>query len=139
MALITTEERSRRIEEARKKLEQLDREQESLYTEIGRAALAAGGIEAFPQYAESYRALEEKFREARQALSNAEALEAEDPAPAPRRCPRCGRVAASENEMFCILCGTRMASSSQPHYCTNCGHELLAGAWFCTNCGQKAR
>ena len=47
-------------------------------------------------------------------------------------CGNCGKETESDNQKFCIYCGTPLIKS-----CPKCGAELLDDAKFCTSCGYK--
>lgn len=47
-----------------------------------------------------------------------------------QKCPKCGRVAAA-NDQFCRACGAPIA----PAVCAACGAPLLSGDRFCGKCG----
>lgn len=137
---MTAQEREHAIAIAQQTLDRIYQDQTALYAEIGQATVTERGIEAFPDFQDRYRVLEAQLQTALQELKQAQEAVVEESAPNAKACPKCGRIALSDRENFCIQCGTRMTyGTDRTVFCINCGQRLTDKTIFCTNCGQRVR
>ena len=127
----------------------LQKQENDLYAEIGRAAMEQYGAEGFGETAQRLQLVQTDLAAARQKLSEAQAAEeerkrAEEAAAAERRraelaareertCPKCGSE-NPEGTKFCQECGTRLG---QKNVCTSCGTANALGVKFCQECGTR--
>jgi len=118
---------------------ELRKQKEDMYTEIGKAAIEAHGLDSFGPLANKMRLIDANLAEAEQRLADAqgeaEAKErAEKEALAGRTCPSCGHE-NPEGTRFCQECGAKLGA--QKNMCPSCGSENDAGVKFCNQCGTR--
>ena len=127
----------------------LQKQENDLYAEIGRAAMEQYGAEGFGETAQKLQLVQTNLAAAQQKLSEAQAAEeerkkAEEAAAAERRraelaareertCPSCGNE-NPEGTKFCQECGTKLG---QKNTCPSCGTANPMGVKFCQECGTK--
>lgn len=117
----------------------LQKQENDLYIEIGKAAVAQYGLESFGEAADRMKliqanlsAAEAKLKEALDAKEQKEKAEKE--ALAGRTCSQCGHE-NPEGTKFCQECGGKLGVSKTG--CPSCGAENPAGVKFCQECGTK--
>ena len=127
----------------------LQKQENDLYAEIGRAAMEQYGAEGFGETAQKLQLVQTNLAAAQQKLSEAQAAEeerkkAEEAAAAERRraelaareertCPSCGNE-NPEGTKFCQECGTKLG---QKNTCPSCGTANPMGVKFCQECGTR--
>ena len=115
----------------------LKKQEENLYTEIGKKAVQQYGLDSFGEMANRMRliqsnlaAAEAKLKEAQGAAAEKERAEKE--AKAGRTCPACGHE-NPEGTKFCQECGGKLGGAK----CPSCGAECGPGVKFCNECGTR--
>ncbi|MDR1765859.1 MAG: zinc ribbon domain-containing protein [Lachnospiraceae bacterium] len=131
-----------KIFNAQTEVDELKKQQNEIFAEIGKAAYAAEPTR-WPQ-ADKLALLQTNLDAAvanRDALgaqkkqeeeANAAQSAAREAADAPWRCPSCGHQ-NPEGTKFCQECGTKLGKT----LCVKCGAELAPGTRFCGACGAK--
>ena len=124
----------------------LKKQENSLYADIGRAAAEQYGLEVFGETADRLKLVQANLAAAEQKLADAERQaeerkrieeerrQAEEAARAERLCPQCG-CENPEGTKFCRECGAKLGSKS--NLCPACGAENAPGTKFCQECGTK--
>lgn len=113
----------------------LQKQEQELYAEIGRRALAEGCVQ-YPELRSKLALIQENLVAAqaklRQAQANKEEREnARKAEESSRLCPQC-QTLNPEGVKFCQECGTKLGM----RICAGCGAPLQPGARFCGECGR---
>ena len=125
---------------ASSELDELRRQEQLLYAQIGKAAVERSGLDAFGETGSKLRLVQTNIADAEERLNGAKAAKdakqkEEDAAQAALTCPACGYV-NPEGTSFCGECGTKLGAPAKL-FCTSCGAELAPGIKFCGACGAK--
>ena len=118
---------------AQSELNDLKKQEETVFAEIGRQAFAANTA-AYPQ-AEKLRLIQANIVEAENALKAAAATkdqadQQQQTASAHSTCPGCGHV-NPDGTNFCQECGHKLGGM----VCKSCNEPLPPGTRFCGACG----
>jgi outer membrane murein-binding lipoprotein Lpp len=120
---------------ASSEIDDLNREANEIYAEIGKAAYERNP-EEWPQgeklkeIAAKVAECEARFKALEEERAAAE--RAKEESESARRCPACGHLNA-EGMKFCQECGAKLGKT----VCTACGAEIAPGARFCGACGAR--
>jgi len=116
----------------------LKKQENDLYTQIGKMAVEQYGLENFGELAERLQLTQANLAAAQQKLAAAQA-EAEEQerirkaALAERTCSQCG-YENPEGTKFCQECGSKLGVQN---LCPACGAANAPGVKFCQECGSR--
>lgn len=115
----------------------LKKQEEGLYTEIGKRAVEQYGLGSFGDAADRMKLIRANLAAAENKLKEAQGIEAEreraeKEAKAGRTCPACGHE-NPEGTRFCQECGGKLGGAK----CPSCGAENSPGVKFCQECGAR--
>lgn len=118
----------------------LRRQESEIYAEIGKAAVASQGADAFGELGAKLKLVQMNLASAEGKLNvmkqQAEEAERQEQARLDAlRCPSCGWD-NPEGTKFCQECGSSLAAN-KPSFCGSCGVELAPGTRFCGACGAR--
>lgn len=118
---------------------EFQKQENDLYIEIGKAAVAQYGLESFGEAADRMKLIQANLSAAQVRLQEAQSAKeqkekAEKEALAGRTCPQCGHE-NPEGTKFCQECGGKLGAVKNT--CPACGAESPAGVKFCQECGAK--
>ncbi len=129
---------------AQSQVSDLRKQEQELYAEIGKKAVAMYGLDAFGETADKLRLVQSNLQTATNELNAQKAQQeaakaeedarrqAEEAAAAAFRCPSCG-YDNPEGTKFCQECGAKIGAS----VCISCGASLQPGTRFCGECGAR--
>ena len=125
---------------AQNEVNDLRKQEEVLYAEIGRKAIQLYGMDAFGESADKLKLVQSNLSSAQAKLestkSEKEAKEqAEKAAAAASTCPACGHE-NPQGTKFCQECGAKLGPAAKT-FCTSCGAELAPGTRFCGERGAR--
>ena len=117
----------------------LQKQENDLYIEIGKAAVAQYGLESFGEAADRMKLIKANLSAAQAKLQEAQSAKeqkekAEKEALAGRTCPGCGHE-NPEGIKFCQECGGKLGVAKTT--CPACGAENPTGTRFCGGCGAR--
>ena len=120
---------------------ELQKQENGLYIEIGKAAVEKYGLEDFGEAADRMKLIQANLSAAQAKLKEAQSAKeqkekAEKEALAGRTCTQCGHE-NPEGTKFCQKCGARLSSPAAPAACSACGMENPPGTRFCGECGKE--
>ena len=118
----------------------LRKQETETLAEIGRAAVAERGVDAFGEAGARLKLVQANLAAAEGKLGAAqqqaeEAQRQAQMAAAAARCPSCG-FENPDNTKFCQECGMALGAASAAA-CTSCGTPLTPGSRFCGECGAR--
>ena len=107
----------------------LRKQEEELYAEIGRQAALTYGMDTFGDTANKLRLVQANLADAQAKLNTAKAEKAAG------TCTSCGYVNPPATK-FCQECGAKLEKAVKI-FCTSCGAEIAPGIRFCGECGMR--
>ncbi|MCK9251893.1 MAG: zinc ribbon domain-containing protein [Eubacteriales bacterium] len=111
----------------------LKQQEQEIFAQIGRQALASQGAAAFGELGDRLKLVQINLAAAEQKARTLQAAkEAKQNA---FTCPSCGHE-NPDGTKFCQECGTRLGTAAKTA-CTACGAELAPGTRFCGECGAR--
>ncbi len=111
----------------------LKQQEQEIFTQIGRQALASQGAAAFGELADRLKLVQVNLTAAEQKVRALQATkEAKQNA---FTCPSCGHE-NPDGTKFCQECGARLGAGAKA-ICKSCGAELTSGTRFCGECGAR--
>ncbi len=118
----------------------LRKQEEELYAEIGRQAALTYGMDTFGDTANKLRLVQANLADAQAKLNTAKAEndakeKAEKAEKAAGTCTSCGYVNPPATK-FCQECGAKLEKAVKI-FCTSCGAEIAPGIRFCGECGMR--
>lgn len=115
----------------------LKKQEETLYTEIGKKAVQQYGLDSFGEMADKMKLIRSNLVAAESKLKEAQGVaqekdRAEKQARAGRTCTACGHE-NPEGTRFCQECGGKLGGAK----CPSCGADNGPGVKFCNECGTR--
>ena len=111
----------------------LKQQEQEIFAQIGRQALASQGAAAFGELADRLKLVQVNLTAAEQKVRALQAAkEAKQNA---FTCPSCGHE-NPDGTKFCQECGARLGAGAKA-ICKSCGAELTSGTRFCGECGAR--
>lgn len=111
----------------------LKQQEQEIFAQIGRQALASQGAAAFGELADRLKLVQVNLTAAEQKVRALQATkEAKQNA---FTCPSCGHE-NPDGTKFCQECGARLGAGAKA-ICKSCGAELTSGTRFCGECGAR--
>jgi len=125
---------------AQTEVNELNKQEAELYSEIGKRAVEVYGLEPFGELSGKLELVQINLATAKSKLNSLQAekeakekeLQAEQNA---RTCSACG-YENSEGAKFCRECGQKLLGAAK-NFCISCGTELAPGTRFCGECGAR--